>query len=529
MADVAIPEAPTPGADHEPAAPGAARRERPRPTATLAIGVVVATIFAVPAAFVVVRAIGLGASWADTLEEVRAPAWRTLQLATLVSTSSAIVGTALAWLTVRTDLPAARAWRVALVLPLVLPSFVGAGAFIAGLAPGGVVHDLLDVVGIEAPRRFRGLGPSWFTLTAFTYPYVLLPVSARLDALGADQEESARTLGAGAVRTFARVTLPAIRSAVLAGALLVFLYTLSEFGAVQLLGYDTLTRVVYTTRQADRATSFGAAACLLVLAVAVVALERRLRGRATPDARRGRRERRPVELGRATAPALALCLAVLAAGLLVPVASLLTWAWRGWRAGTVSLGGLVGPAATTSAVAIAAAVVAVVVVVPIAIETTRRPGRVASVAAGAVLGGFAVPGLGWLYQSLALLIAGYVIHFGSQALASGEQAVRAVPPRVREQARLLEPRPVRRALDVDVPLMRPGLLAGAGLVFLATVKELPTTLLLAPVGFSTLATEIWSGFDEGFYAETGAASLVLVAVSGALTWWLVLRPTVARR
>ncbi len=161
-----------------------------------------------------------------------------------------------------------------------------------------------------------------------------------------------------------------------------------------------------------------------------------------------------------------------------------------------------------------------------------------------MLGGFAIPGLvialalavialnvpgfGWLYQSLALLIIGYVVHFGSQALASSEQAVRAVPNRVREQARLLEPRPVRRAVRVDVPLMRPGLVAGGGLVMLATLKELPATLLLAPIGFSTLATEIWGGFGEGFYAETGVASLLLIAVSASLTWLLVLRPTVRR-
>ena len=82
---------------------------------------------------------------------------------------------------------------------------------------------------------------------------------------------------------------------------------------------------------------------------------------------------------------------------------------------------------------------------------------------------------------------------------------------------------MRRFLRIDLPLMRPGLLAGGGLVMLATLKELPATLLLAPIGFSTLATEIWASFEEGFYAATGFASLVLIALSGVLTWLLVLR------
>jgi iron(III) transport system permease protein len=108
-------------------------------------------------------------------------------------------------------------------------------------------------------------------------------------------------------------------------------------------------------------------------------------------------------------------------------------------------------------------------------------------------------------------------------LASTEGAVRAVPNSLRESSRLLDPRPVRRWVTVDLPLMRPGLLAGGGLVMLATLKELPATLLLAPIGFHTLATEIWGDYEEGFYAAAGLASLALIALSAVLTWVLVLR------
>ena len=244
----------------------------------------------------------------------------------------------------------------------------------------------------------------------------------------------------------------------------------------------------------------------------------------------------------AEAAATLACAAVLTAGLIIPVTSLLLWAVRGIRDGAIAFGDLVEPTVNTAGVALVTAVITVIVILPIATETTRRPGPIPAVAAAAVLGGFAIPGLvialalavialnasgvGWLYQSLVLLILGYVVHFGSQALASAEQAVRAVPVRVREQARLLEPVAIRRATQIDVPLMRPGLVAGGGLVMLATLKELPVTLLLAPIGFSTLATEIWGGFTEGFYAETGVASLLLIAVSASLTWLLVLRPTI---
>lgn len=501
--------------------------------------VVIGLVFAVPAAFVVVRTIALGAGFGDTASEIAAPLWRTIQLAVLVTAATMVVGTVLAWITVRTDVAFAGFWRVALVLPLVLPSFVGAGAFAAAIAPGGIVSDAMQAVGVTPPRRFRGLGASWLTLTAFTYPYVLLPVSARLASLRPSLTESATLLGLSSSQVFRRVVLPEIRPAVFGGGLLVFLYTLSEFGAVQLLGYDTLTRVIFATRQADRATSFAAATTLLVLAVAVVALERNLRGRSSADRGGAPVEARRLRLGWQRIPATIVCAVVVGVGLIVPVTSLVVWTRRGLREGRVEAGDLIDPAMNTATVSVIASIVTVLVVLPLAIATTRHPSRSTTVSAGAVLGGFAIPGLvialalatitlngpglGVLYQSFALLIVGYVVHFGSQALASTEQAVRAVPDRIREQSRLLEPNPIRRVVTVDLAMMRTGLLAGGGLVLLAVAKELPATLLLAPTDFPTLATDIYGGFNEGLYAATGLASLTLIAVSAVLTWLLVLR------
>ncbi len=116
-----------------------------------------------------------------------------------------------------------------------------------------------------------------------------------------------------------------------------------------------------------------------------------------------------------------------------------------------------------------------------------------------------------------------MIHFGSQALGAAEDSVRAVPATLRESSRLLERSPIRRAVRIDAPLMRPSLVSGGGLVLLSTVKELPATLLLAPTGFRTLATEVWGSYEDGFFAEVGVGGMILIALSAALTWVLVLR------
>lgn len=481
---------------------------------------------------------------APVVAEALGPLWRTVQLATLVSASTAVIGTGLAWLVVRSDLPGRRLLRPVVPLPLVFPSFVGAAALLTALGPGGLLRDVLGVVGLDAPDRFRGLGAAWLVLTLFTYPYVYLPVAARLATLSPSLEESARLLGSRPGAVFLRVVLPQLRASVLAGSLLTFLYTVSDFGAVQLLGYDTLTRVVFATALVDRARSFATATVLLALAVVVVSSERRFRGASVIDERARHRPARPVALGWWTLPALAAVGLVLGAALVGPLATLAEAAWAGLRRpdGIDLLSGLVDAAVTSATVSTIAAVVAVVVVLPVAVFTIRYRSPLAGVINAAVVAGFAVPGLVialglvfWtlnnpvvsrLYQTLPVLIVAYVVHFGSQAMRAGEVAVATVPERLRESARLLGVGPVRRFAAVELPLMRPGLTAGGGLVLLSTIKELPATLLLAPIGFQTLATRIWSSYEDGFQAEVGVASLALIALSGVLTWLLVLRRAV---
>ncbi len=503
------------------------------------VSLVVAVVFLIPAIYVAVRVLQLGDDLGGELQEALGPLGRTLVLAGSVATTAAVLGTALAWLVERTDLPGARAWRLVLLLPLALPSFVGAAALITALTPGGLISDALGVVGLDGPRRVRGFVPTWLVMSGFTYPYVLLSVQARLASLRPSLEESARLLGRSAWQVFRTVTLPQLRSSILAGSLLVFLYSVSEFGAVQLLGYDTLTRVVYASRISDRSASFTAGALLIVVAFVVVAAERRLRSGDTVDERARARQRVVVPLGRLRLPALALVAGVVLATLVVPITSLGVWAARGVSGGRLDLAEMIGPMINTVLAGVVTAAVAVGVLLLIAIAAVRHRSRLAGLSGIAVVNGFAVPGLvialslvvaalrvpglGWLYQTFPLLILAYVLHFGSQALGAAENAVRAVPDEVRESARLLNPDRSERLLRIDWPLMRPSLASGAGLVMLSTVKELPATLLLAPIGFDTLATDVWAAYEEGFLARVGATSILLVTVSAALTWMLVIR------
>ncbi|NNC78773.1 MAG: iron ABC transporter permease [Acidimicrobiales bacterium] len=511
------------------------------------LAIAIGALFIAPFAFVIQRNAELGV---DLFDEVAArttldPLGRSLLLGVTVSGTAAVVGTAFAWLTTRTDLPFRRVWRVLAPLPLVFPSFVGATALIAGFASGGLIEQLLAPLGDFDLPNIRGFRGAWLVLTVFTYPYVYLPVAARLGSLPPSLDESARLLGRSPWGVFRAVVLPQAKGAIWAGSLLVFLYAISDFGAVALLGYDTLTEQIYADRLFDQARSMALALLLALTTVGVVVLERRMRGQLDTAQTVSSVELAPVPLGRWRWPAVFGVVTVVGNALIGPVAILGFWAWRGMTSDVASIGrsfdagALVGPAIRTALIALVTAVVAILAVLPIAWLTARYRSRVGEIANALVVAGFAIPGVVialsivfWvleaplvssLYQTLPLLVLAYVLHFGAQATRASQVAVAAVPLRLSDAGRTLGATRFRRLLAIELPLMRPGLVAGAGLVLLSTMKELPATLLLAPIGFDTLATNIWSATEAGALAQAGLGSLVLVALSGVLTWLVVLR------
>lgn len=528
----------------------ASAQARPAPQSKPPIGLlvaagVVALLFATPLTYLVMRNAGDVAGLGDALLDRQAldPLLRSLTLAAAVAGSAAVAGTGLAWVLTRTNVPFRRVWAGLAPLPLVFPSFVGAFALQASLARGGLVDTWFGIAGF----RVEGFVGAWAVLTMFTFPYVLLPVGARLLALPASYEESARLLARSPVAVFRTVVLPQLSGAIRAGTLLVFLYVISDFGAVQLLRYDTLTRVVYENRLLDRGRSLALALVLALIALAVAGGERRLARRAPAATVVRTRPSMPLDLGRLRWPTAALMAAVVAVTLIGPLVSLGFWAWRGVDGASdpagylrTQLGDLAQPAWSTAWVGVATALVAVVVVLPVAYLTGRHRSRLTGPANALVVSGFALPGLVIalsvialatagpdvvfaLYRTFPLLVLAYVVHFGAQSMRSAQVALTAVPARLDDAARMLGAGRLRRLTTIDLPLMLPGLAAGAGLVLLSTMKELPATLLLAPFGFETLATRMWGATEDGFLAEAGIASLVLVAVSGVLTWLLVVR------
>jgi iron(III) transport system permease protein len=326
------------------------------------------------------------------------------------------------------------------------------------------------------------------------------------------------------------VTLPALRPSVGLGALLVALYTLSDFGVVSLMRYDALTRAIYLQYRSLFDRTPAAALALVLVAITAVALmlewRTRSRGRRHRIGSGAPRKRRPARLGPWRGPALAFCAAVTTVFVLLPATVLCYWLARAysldrapalpWDALAGSL--LAGTVAATAAVGAA---------FPLGLLTVRFPSTAGRLLERLAYLGNSLPGLvialslvffaaryaSPVYQTFGLLVFAYVVRFFPQALSGVETALERINPRLEEASRSLGRGAVATVRSVTLPLLRSGLLAGGAIVFLSVMKELPATILLRPIGFDTLATDIWTQTQVGAYSQAALPALVLVGVS----------------
>ena len=512
------------------------------PAAVLIPAVMVALAMALPLVYLLVRSLGAGVEAWDLLFRTRTAEvfLRTMVLIITVTGLCIAIAVPLAWLTVRTDLPLRRVWSVATILPLAIPSYVGGLLVVVALGPRGMLQQLLEgLFGVEKLPEVYGFPGAALTLTLLSYPFVLLTVRGALLRMDPALEETSRGLGHGAWSTFVRITLPQLRPAIGAGGLLVALYTLSDFGAVSLLRYETLTWAIFLQYEGfNRGVAAVLSLMLVGVAAAILLLEAGTRGRSRyyRSTAGAVRPIRVAPLGGWRWPAFGFCGGVVLMALVLPLSILGYWVLRGISAGE-PLAFLWGRALNSVYVSGLAAGVAVVAALPVALFAVRHPGWLSMVIERLSYVGFALPGIvvalalvffgiayaPALYQTVGLLIFAYVVLFLPAALGAVRTSLLQVNPGLEEAARSLGRRPLRVLTTVTLPLVGPGILAGASLVFLVTIKELPATLLLSPTGFQTLATSIWAAASEAFFACAAAPSLLLIVVASVPATWLLLR------
>jgi len=507
-------------------------RRRGRPSSLLVLAAAIPTILILlPIIYVVLRSWNAG--WYAIAAELARPRtallfWNTTVLTVSVTVLSAIIGFAGAWLTERCDLPGRAIWRVALSLPLAMPAFVASFAW--------------KSMGSE----FQGLTGAVLILTLESFPLIYLPVAAALRSMDPAMEEVSRSLGRSPRYTFLAVVVPRALPALGGGALLVAAHMLSEFGALALLRVQTLTTAIFQQYelQFDNATAAVLSALLMLLCLPVVLAEIRLRHghRVSKVGRNTARQRALVPLGRYAFPAILGLVALTILSLGIPFGRLGYWLLVGLSAGR----GLdtLGPALGGSiSLAIAGTLVTTIVALPLVLLALKSGGIFARIAdrlpyvvhglpglvVALALVYFAIRLFPPLYQTAWVLFAAYAILFLPLAQSAIRASAELVPRELEEVARTLGRGPLKAFASVTLPALAPGLGAALALVALELMRELTATLILAPTGVSTLATEVWSHTNDGAYAAAAPFAALLVLISGVPVYLFTRRTLIPRR
>ncbi|PTT31623.1 iron ABC transporter permease [Pseudomonas sp. HMWF021] len=428
-----------------------------------------------------------------------------------------VLGTTLAWLTERSNLPGRRLWSLLAVAPLAVPAFVHSYAWVS-LIPS--IHGL----------------PAGVLVSVIAYfPFLYLPIAATLRRLDPAIEDVAQSLGLKPWAVFFRVVLPQLRLAICGGALLVGLHLLAEYGLYAMIRFDTFTTAIFDQ---FKSTFNGPAANMLagVLALCCLAMltaESAARGNAR-YARVGSgsaRDQRSVRLSHgATGAALLLQTLTCLLALGVPLLTLGRWLVAGgvqvWQ-GDELLPALL----QTLSYGVAGAVLTSVAAIPIAWLSIRSPGKLQRLLEGCNYITSSLPGIVValalvtvtihfarpIYQTTITVLLAYLLMFLPRALVSLRAGFAQAPVELENIAQSLGRSPVRALWLITVRLAAPGAAAGAALVFLAITNELTATLLLAPNGTRTLATGFWAMTSEIDYAAAAPYALLMILLSLPLT------------
>ncbi|WP_172148626.1 ABC transporter permease [Pseudomonas tumuqii] len=507
-------------------------------------------------------------SWHEVDRQIWAHLWQT-QLPRLIGNTLMLVlgvgigvtalGVSLAWLTSLCEFPGRRWLDWALMLPFAIPAYVLAFVFVGLLDFAGPVQTLLRDwfgSGLRLPR-VRSTGGVIIVLVLVFYPYVYLLARNAFLAQGKGLMEAARVLGQSPWQAFWRVALPMARPAIGAGLALAIMETLADFGAVSVFNFDTFTTAIYKTWYGFYSlTSATQLASLLLLAVMLVLYgERRARGAVRPANERPRVKALYHLKGGQALVASAWCGLVFACGFVIPVVQLLVWFWQRGRFDlderytalilhTVYLGGM-------------AALITVCVALLLAFARRQAPTRLMRSTVSLANLGYALPGSmlavaimlafsvldrelviplsGWLggtgkpilLGSLSALLLAYLIRFMAVAYGPLENSLARIRPSLPEASRSLGVGGIGLFFRVYLPLLVPGAMSAALLVFVDVLKEMPATLLMRPFGWGTLSVRVFEMTSEGEWARAALPALTLVLV-GLLPVILLIRRSARR-
>ena len=452
---------------------------------------------------------------------------------------ASLVALPIAYLTTQTNLRG-RSW-IALggVLPLTVPGYIMAYAILALGGYGGFWHRLTGQV-IASPKGYWG---ALLALGMYNMPYMYLNLRAAFSDLDPSLEEAGRSLGHGRLSLLFRVVLPQLRPALLSGALLISLHVIADFGVVSLMQFETFSLALYSANETMDRGAFAVPALVLIMMAMLIMMADVffLRGLTLHRVTAGTPRRKSlIELGSWSLAAYFFVAIVIMVGVVAPAGLVVFWFLQTPLASVAD--GVLPALVRSLAVSFPAAAMTVALAIPIALLVRRYPSRWSAILGRSAYIGYAIPSLafalsfifislqieqkipvlrGWIYQGFVPLIIAYSLHFLAESIGPIRSGLYLATPRLEESAQALGVGSWRILMGVTLPLLRNSLIISAALVFLSVMKELPITMLLAPINFDTLAVNVWSYSEDAHFSEAAPFALCILLSSGGFVWILL--------
>jgi iron(III) transport system permease protein len=521
--------------------------------AILLVLVVAPLAILVAAAFRAPEGFGLGNFVAAFGRPIyREPVLNSFLYASAVGALSVVLGAPLAWLVARTDLPGKGLIGALTVAAFVTPSFLGATAWVILAGPNaGLINVLYRAfTGGDAPLvNIFSMPGLVFVTSLYTFPVVFILTAGALTATPPDLEDAARIAGAGPAAVVRDVTLPLARPAIVGGFILAFLETIVLFGAPAMLAlparFHVMTTQLWTFFHYPPKVEVAAAYAmpLLLVAAGLLWVQRRLLGRRSYTTVGGRAAApRPVPLGRWRWVAFGGCALLLACAIVLPYLALLRaalakawglgWSWQNL---TLRNFGFVlfeydptrSAIANTLVLAVITASLATLLTAGIAYIAHRRLLRGARFVAFLATAPLAVPGIVLsiglftaysrppllLYGTIWIIFVAYLTKYLPVAYTACHAAMATVHPDLEDAARILGANRLVAVKDVTVPLLGAGLVSAWLLVFLPSLRELSSSILLFTARSRVVSVVIYTLYEEGLWEAVSSLGVLLLLMT----------------
>ena len=450
-----------------------------------------------------------------------------IKLVTAVCIGSGLIGFFLAWTQKKLDLGAKPFFHLLFVLPLTIPTYVGALVYIQFASPRGLAYDFLGIW----PIKIYGFWGTAFVLTLFTFPYVYLFLRNGIEQIKPSIEEAHFIQNGSFWRLIRNIHFPLIKNYLLGALLLIALYTLADFGAIALLRYNTFTTAIYYQIESyeHQKASF---LCFFLILISGIILYLKKRSNQVINQNcsgEGTYSIKVYKAGKLAPLIYSIYGLIIFFSVGVPLIVLIYWV------GELNLENMTSPLLRSVFISLGAAAICILLSGPFSyyLERTRSkrfkiinstflliyglPSIIVAISVIILFNNY-VPSL---YQGIIPLLIAFVIRFVPQGIEMFSSQMKFFPKSYEEAHSTLNASSWVKLKKLFIPILSPAGATTLLLVFVSCLKELPLALLLRPAGFELLSTRIWLEANDAFY-EQAAPYCLLLLLAGIISLPLII-------